>query len=150
MTDFSKLPSNISPMTFNAVSVDANLTKKMNDKTTFVTNNNITLTRVGGRVMLSTGLIHNQTSIIASYQGGIKSIPIGNTLQEINLLQNFNNTDGVRLTTTQSFKMKKGAFSGTVSEYGGASTTTPKPKPVAGVSLKVNLSVPKIKTVKPR
>jgi hypothetical protein len=97
------------------------------------------MTRVGGRVFLSTGIIHNNTTIMASYQGGVKPIPIGNTLQNVNLLQNFNNMDGFRLSASQNFSNKKGNFSGTVSGYGGISTSTVKPMPNFGASLKVNL-----------
>lgn len=139
MTDLSTIPSNVNPISFNAVSLDANISQKIGDKTTFVSNNNLTMTRVGGRVLLSTGILHKNTSIMASYQGGMKSLPIGNSLQTVNLLQNFNNMDGFRLTVGQSFSNKKGNFSGTVSGYGGISTSTIKPLPMAGASLKINL-----------
>jgi hypothetical protein len=139
MTDISSLPSNINPIGFNALSLDANLTHKINSNTTFVTNNNLTMTRVGGRVVLSTGIIHNNTTIMASYQRGVKPLPIGNTLQTVNLLQNFNNMDGFRLSASQNFSNKKGNFSGTVSGYGGISTSTIKPMPMAGATLKLNL-----------
>ena len=139
MTDISSLPSNLNPFGFNAFSLDANISKKINNNTTFVSNNNLTMTRVGGRVFLSTGIIHNNTTIMASYQGGVKPLPIGNTLQNVNLLQNFNNMDGFRLSASQNFSNKKGNFSGTVSGYGGISTTTIRPMPMAGATLKLNL-----------
>ena len=140
MTDFKSLPTNLNPMNFNALSLDANLIQKINDKTTFVTNNNFSLTRVGGRVLLSTGLIHKNTSIMASYQGGVRPLKIGNTLQDVNLLQNFNNMDGFRLSATQSFTNKNGSLSGSISGYGGISTSTVSPMPMAGASLKINLN----------
>jgi hypothetical protein len=139
MTDLSSIPSNINPLSFNAVSLDGNLTHKIDSKNTFVTNNNLTMTRVGGRVMLSTGIIHKDTSIMMSYQGGFKPLPIGNTLQNVNLLQNFNNMDGLRLSASQNFSNKKGTFAGTISGYGGISTNTLKPIPMAGASLKLNI-----------
>jgi len=139
MTDFSSIPKNVNPLAFNAVSVDANVTHKINPNNTFVSNNNLTMTRVGGRVFLSTGIIHNNTTFMASYQGGVKPISIGNTLQNVNLLQNFNNMDGFRLSASQNFSNKKGNFSGTVSGYGGISTSTVNPMPNFGASLKVNL-----------
>ena len=139
MTDLSSIPSNINPLAFNAVSLDGNLTHKIDSKNTFVTNNNLTMTRVGGRVMLSTGIIHKDTSIMMSYQGGFKPLPIGNTLQNVNLLQNFNNMDGLRLSASQNFSNKKGTFAGTISGYGGISTDTLKPIPMAGASLKLNI-----------
>ena len=140
MSDFSSIPTNVNPMAFNALSLDANATYKIDKKNTLVSNNNVTMTRVGGRVFLSTGIIHNNTSFVASYQGGVKPIPIGNTLQNVNLLQNFNNMDGFRLSVSQQFSNKKGNFSGSVSAYGGMSTATIKPVPMAGATLKVNLS----------
>lgn len=139
MTDYSSIPGNINPLAFNAVSLDANIAHKINPNTTLVSNNNLTMTRVGGRVFLSTGIIHNNTTIMASYQGGVKPLAIGNTLQNVNLLQNFNNMDGFRLSASQNFSNKKGNFSGTVSEYGGISTSTVKPIPMAGATLKLNL-----------
>ncbi len=139
MTDLSSIPTNVNPLAFNAFSFDANLTKKINSNTSFVSNNNLTMTRVGGRVFLSTGIIHKNTSIMASYQGGVKPVAIGNTLQNVNLLQNFNNMDGFRLSASQGFSNKKENFSGTVSAYGGFSTSTIKPIPMAGASLKLNI-----------
>jgi hypothetical protein len=139
MTDLSSLPKNLNPIGFNAISLDANATQKLGSKTSLVTNNKITMTRVGGRVLLSTGIIHNNTSLMASYQGGVTPLPIGNTLQNVNLLQNFNNMDGFRLSASQNFSSKKGNLSGTVSGYGGISTSTVKPLPMAGASLKLNL-----------
>lgn len=139
MNDFSKIPSNVNPFNFNAVSLDLNVSQKLNDKTTLFTNNNMTMTRVGGRVLLSTGVIHNNTSIMASYQGGVKPLNIGNSLQTVNLLQNFNNMDGFKLTATQNFSNKKGNFSGSISGYGGISTSTPKPIPMFGAGATINL-----------
>lgn len=140
MTDFSSIPKNVNPLAFNAISLDANVTHKLSGSTSLVTNNNLTMTRVGGRVLLSTGIIHKNTTIMASYQGGVKSIPIGNTLQNVNLLQNFNNMDGIRLSASQNFKNKNGSLSGTFSGYAGMSTSTVKPLPMAGASLKLNLN----------
>lgn len=139
MTDNSTILKNVNPMNFNALSLDAKLTQKINDKTTFVTDNNLTLTRVGGRVFLSSGIIKGNTSIMASYQGGVKAVNIGNTLQNVNLLQNYNDMDGVRLTLGQSFGNKSRSISGSVSAYGGVSTSTVKPLPMAGATLKLNL-----------
>ena len=139
MTDNSTILKNVNPMNFNALSLDAKLTQKINDKTTFVTDNNLTLTRVGGRVFLSSGIIKGNTSIMASYQGGVKAVNIGNTLQNVNLLQNYNDMDGVRLTLGQNFGNKSRSISGSVSAYGGVSTSTVKPLPMAGATLKLNL-----------
>jgi hypothetical protein len=146
MTDLGTLGKNVNPFSFNAISLDAKLTQKIGDKTSFVTDNNLTLTRVGGRVMLSTGIITNRTSIMASYQGGVKPLNIGNTLQNINLLQNFNNMDGVRLTVGQGFGSKDRAISGSFSAYAGLSTATEKPMPMAGGSLKIDLNKRKKKS----
>lgn len=140
MTDFSALPQNVNPVAFNAVSVDANMSYKIDAKNTLVTNNNFTMTRVGGRVFLSTGIIHNNTSMMMSYQGGVKPIPIGNTLQNVNLLQNYNNMDGFRITASQNFSTKSGSITGTMSGYVGVSTTTTKPQPMAGATIKLNLN----------
>jgi hypothetical protein len=139
MTDFSSIPKNVNPLGFNALSIDANISHKINPNTTFVSNNNLTMTRVGGRVLLSTGIIHNNTTFMASYQSGVKPIAMGNSLQNVNLLQNFNNMDGFRLSASQSFTNKKGNLSGSISGYGGISTSTVKPIPMAGASLKLNL-----------
>lgn len=140
MTDLSSLPTNINPIAFNAISLDANAAQRIGPKTSLVTNNNLTMTRVGGRVLLSTGIVHKNTSLMASYQGGVTPLPIGNTLQNVNLLQNFNNMDGFRLSASQNFTNKSGSFSGTFSGYGGISTSTVTPLPMAGASLKLNLN----------
>lgn len=140
MTDLSTIPKNVNPMSFNAISLDANLSKQIGPKTSFVTNNNVTFTRVGGRVFLSTGIIHGNTSIMASYQGGVKALPIGNSLQNVNLLQNYNNMDGFRLTAGHNFTTKKGTFSGNISGYGGFSTSTETPQFMGGASLKLNIN----------
>lgn len=139
MNDFSKLSSNVNPLNFNAVSLDLNVSHKLNEKTSLFSNNNMTMTRVGGRVLLSTGIIHKNTSIMASYQGGVKPLNIGNTLQTVNLLQNFNNMDGFRLTATHKFSNQKGNFSGSVSGHGGISTSTSTPMPVFGAGATINL-----------
>jgi hypothetical protein len=140
MTDFSALPKNIAPFNFNALKVDAGLQQKLNDKMTFVTNNQLLISRVGNRVILSTGIIHQNTSLMLSYQGGMKSLNIGNSLQSVNLLQNFNQTDGVRLTVGQNFSNRSGSLSGNFSAYGGLSTTTPTVQPFGGASLKLNIN----------
>lgn len=140
MTDLGSLPTNVNPLMFNAVSFDANVSHTINSSTTLVSNNNITMTRVGGRVFLSTGIIHNNTSVMLSYQGGFKPIPIGNTLQNINLLQNFNNMDGFKLTATQNFSNTSGNFSGSLFGSAGISTTTVKPQPMLGAGVKINLN----------
>lgn len=140
MTDLSSLPTNVNPLAFNAVSVDANLSYKIDPQNTFVTNNNLTMTRVGGRVFLSTGIIHNNTSIMASYQGGVKPFLVGNSLQSVNLLQNYNNMDGFRLTATQSFTNKSGSLTGSMGGYVGVSTSTASPQPMAGATIKLNLN----------
>ena len=149
MTDFRTIPTNLNPISFNAVSLDVNLSQQITPKTSFVTNNNITMSRVGGYVVLSTGIITGNTSIMASYQGGVKAVPIGNSLQQVNLLQNFNNMDGFRITAGHNFSNKSGTFSGNVSGYAGVSTSTPKGSPIGGVSLKANISGKK-KTEKPK
>jgi hypothetical protein len=140
MTDLSTIPKNVNPMSFNAISLDVNLSKEINPKTTFVTNNNTTFTRLGGRVFLSTGIIHGNTSVMTSYQSGVKSLPIGNTLQNVNLLQNYNNMDGFLLTAGHNFTTKKGTFSGNISGYGGVSTSTSTPQFMGGASLKLNIN----------
>jgi hypothetical protein len=149
MTDFRTIPTNLNPISFNAVSLDVNLSQQITPKTSFVTNNNITMSRVGGYVVLSTGIITGNTSIMASYQGGVKALPIGNSLQQVNLLQNYNNMDGFRITAGHNFSNKSGTFSGNVSGYAGVSTSTPKGSPIGGVSLKANISGKK-KTEKPK
>jgi hypothetical protein len=47
--------------------------------------------------------------------------------------------DGLRLSASQNFSNKKGTFAGTISGYGGISTNTLKPIPMAGASLKLNI-----------
>ncbi len=138
-TDMSKIPSNINPMSFNAVSMDANISQKINNKMTIVSNNNFTLTRVGARVLFSTGVITGNTSVMASYEGGVKPFNIGNTLQTMNLLRNVNNTDGLKLSLTQKFSNPRRSFSGSFSAYGGISTGTERIMPSAGTTLKINL-----------
>lgn len=106
---------------------------------TFVTDNSLIMSRVGNRVILSTGIIKNNTSVMLSYQGGMRSFPIGNTLQSVNLLQNFNQPDGPRLTIGQKFSNPSGSFSGSVSLWAGITTSTVKPQNFGGIQVKINL-----------
>jgi hypothetical protein len=132
MTDLAKLPTNLDPFRFNALALDLSASKS-DGKQTLFTKSELTMTRVGGRVFLSTGIIKNNTTLMLSYQGGVRAVPIGNSLQSINLLQNMNGPDGLRLSIGQSFQ---GKVSGSVSGWGGLTTSG---RPIAGGTLKINL-----------
>jgi hypothetical protein len=131
--DLKKLPSNINLFNFNALSIDVKGQLPLSKNMTLITDNNIALTKVGSRVYLSTGILMNNTSIVASYQGSMKSIPLANSLKNVNLLSNFNNMDGFKLSLSQTFKQ------GSVSGWGGMSTGTGKSMPMGGATLKLNL-----------
>lgn len=139
MTDLSTIPTNINPIAFNAVSLNADMNQKLNANSTLQSKNSVTMTRLGGRVLLSTGVLYRNTSILLSYEGGLRAIPIGNTIQSVNLLKNFNNIDGFKINVNQNFRNKSGTLSGSLSGYGGISTGTPRPIPMGGATLKINL-----------
>lgn len=146
MYDFTqKWNKIINPIGFNAASLDVNASQKLSPQTQLVSNNNISFTKVGNRVLFSTGIIHKNTSIMASYQGGFKSFDIGNTLRSVNLTKNFNGLDGFRLSATQQIANRSRSLSGSVSGYVGLGTGAEKVKPVAGATLKMNLNLPKKK-----
>jgi hypothetical protein len=141
MTDFSALPKNISPFNFNALKLDLGLHQKLNDKMTFVTDNQLIMSRVGNRFILSTGIISNNTSVIVGYQSGFKSFNMGNSLTQFNgLLTNMNQQDGFTLNVGRRFTNRSGSFSGSFSAHGRLSTSTPTVQPFGGASLKINLN----------
>ncbi|MBY0518189.1 MAG: hypothetical protein K2P81_14870 [Bacteriovoracaceae bacterium] len=145
MTDFSALPSNIAPFSFNALKTDFSIQKNLNSQTTLFTNNSLIMSRVGNRLILSTGVIVNNTSVMLSYQGGMKAMNIGNSLQNINLLQNFNQNDGYKLSVGQNFLSKNGGATYSVSGWVGMTTSTMKPEPFAGATLKIKFNAKKKK-----
>lgn len=139
MNDFSAYDKNLQ-LGFNALRFKTDITKQLNSNTALTGNAQFTGTRVGSQLILTTGIIHKNTSVNMTYQGGMKSLPIGNHLQNVNLLQNMNNSDGFRLGVTQNFSNRNGKFSGQVSGYGGLSTSTPTPTPFFGAGVKLNLN----------
>jgi hypothetical protein len=138
MTDFSTLPSNIQPFSFNAIRFDAGFKQKIGDNMNLVSDNNYVLSRVGSRIMLSTGVIKNNTSVMLHYQNGVKALPLGNSLQEVNLLQNMNYKDGIRLQVNQSFSLPRRGISGQVSGFAGLNQYTNYTTPMFGGTLKIN------------
>jgi hypothetical protein len=140
MTDFSQMKNNINPASFNALSLEVNASQSIGPQTTLITNNSLALTRVGGQVILSTGLIHQDTSVLLSYRQGVKALPIGNSLQEVNLLKSYNNLDEVRLSVGKNFSNRKGNLSGQVSGWGSVSTDSPQPQLMGGAGVKINLN----------
>jgi hypothetical protein len=139
MNDFGAYDKNMQ-MGFNALKFKTDVTKQLNNKTALTGSAQFTGTKVGSQLIFSTGIIHKNTSVNLSYQGGMKSMPIGNHLQNVNLLQNMNNSDGFRLGVTQNFSNRSGKFSGQVSGFGGMSTSTPTPNYFFGGGVKLNLN----------
>jgi len=146
ITDFSTLGKNISPLNFNAASLDVNVSQRLPNDLLFVSNNNLTYSRVGGRVLLSAGLIKKDTSVMLSYNGTFTPLKLGNSLQEVNLLQNLNGQDGLRLNVGQQFNI--GNFRAMAGGYVNMTTSTPNTQISAGGSLKVNLQSNKKKKKK--
>jgi hypothetical protein len=145
MTDYSTLSSNVRPMAFNALSLQANWQQKLNPYTSLFSHNEVMTSRVGSRVLLSAGIMHNNSSVSVSYQGGARALPIGNSLQHVSLLRNFNQMDGVRLHFAQDFSSRNNKIHGNFNIWGGVSTSTPSPLPMAGGTLRVNLFSPRKK-----
>lgn len=122
MTDFSKYPSNVNPLKPNALSANVDVTQKIDDKTAVTGSASALLTNMGNRIMLSTGLIHNQTSVNLSYSTGMGSAGLsGNHIKNVNLIQNTLGFDGFRLTGSQNFSNQSRTFSGSVGGYAGIS-----------------------------
>jgi hypothetical protein len=111
----------------------------MNPNTMFTGSAQFVGSRVGSHLILTTGIIHKNTSVNLSYSQGVRAMPIGNHLQNVNLLQNMNNTDGLRLGVSQNFSNRNGTFSGSIGGYGGLSTQTTTPQLNGGATLKINL-----------
>lgn len=139
MNDFSAYDKNLK-LGFNALRFKTDVSKQLNSNTALTGSAQFTGTRVGSQLILTTGIIHKKTSVNLSYQGGMKSLPIGNHLQNVNLLQNMNNSDGLRLGVTQNFSNRNGKFSGQLSGFGGLSTKTQTPQVFFGGGLKLNLN----------
>lgn len=138
MTDVSALPGNIQPFGFNAVSVDFGATQKLSENVTWRTDNNYVLSRVGSRVILSTGVVMSNTSIMLNYQGGVRSLPLRHSLEQVNLLQNMNGQDGLRLQVSQKVDFPRAGLKGTVAGYVGTPTSGPYRQPFFGATLKLN------------
>jgi hypothetical protein len=136
MTDFSTLPRNINPVALNAASLQVNTSHRVSPQTTLLTDNKIIMSRVGSRLLLSTGVLQNNSSVMLSYQGGMKPIQISG----VNFLQNLNGPDGLRLSVGHHFSNRQGTLSGNVSGWGGMSVETPQRQYFGGATLKMNLN----------
>jgi len=137
MTDFSQYPSNVNFIKPNALSANVDLTQKINSNTTVTASGSALLTNMGNRVMLSTGIIKNQTSVNLSYSGGMGSAGLSsNHIKSVNLIQNSLGYDGLRLTAGQGFSNKNRTFSGTVGGYAGLSNAGTG---YGGATVKINL-----------
>lgn len=146
ITDLGSIPSNVNPLSFNAISFDSSLKQKINPHVTIIANSNLTLTRVGSRVFFSSGILYkDKTRFGLSYQDGIASpIHLGNSLKESNLIGGLGSA---RIEAERSFSNRSRSLSGKVSAYGGV--TTEKSKPIAGTTIKLNLTNPKKKARQP-
>ncbi len=137
MTDFSKYPGNIQPFKPNALAVEANFTQKINDKTLVTADGQAVISNMGNRVMLSTGLIRNNTSMNLSYTGGLGSTSLSdNGLKNVNLLQNSLGYDGLKLSAAQNFSNSKRTFTGTIGGFIGIANMGPV---YGGGSVKLNI-----------
>jgi hypothetical protein len=133
MTDFSTLGGNLQ-LGFNALKLTTNLTQELNSQTKLTGEAQFTGTRVGSHILLTTGVVHKNTTLQLAYSSGLKSIPIGNYLQNTNLLLNRNNPDGLRLGVTQRFPQ------GSVSAHGGINPGREKNQFFGGAAIKVDLN----------
>lgn len=137
MTDFSKYSGNIQSFKPNALSAEVNLTQKINDNTYATGSAQATLTNMGNRIMLSSGLIHNQTAVNLSYTGGMGSASLSNNaLKNVNLINNSMGFDGFKLSASQGFSNKSRTFSGSAGGYLGISTMG---VPNAGAGVKLDI-----------
>lgn len=143
MTDFSKLPGNISPLSFNAVQIDFGASRQLRENLTWQTNNQYTLTRVGARVLLSTGLVRGNSSLMLSYQGSQKPVLLKNSLQEVNLLQNLGHPDGMRLAYAQRFQFPNSGIQGQFGAHVGMGPSSQGNKGFFGGSVKINFRSPR-------
>jgi hypothetical protein len=141
MTDFSTIPTNVNPMSFNAVSLDANLRQKISPEVSLISENNLTLSRVGGRLLFSVGVLTPKSSVMVRYQDGFNGYQLGNNLQNINLTPTLNGrTDGVYVDYNRYFSNRKKTFSGNAGVYVGGGFTSTGMVPNVGGSLKINLN----------
>lgn len=136
MTDLSALPRNINPVNFNALAIDLGGSARLSENLVLRTDNNYVLSRVGSKVMLSTSLIHHNTTYSLSYQGKGGAIPLGNSLRHVNLLQNTNGYDGYKFSVGQNFQTR--SIAGSVSGYVGRTAGLEQEKMFFGGSLKIN------------
>lgn len=141
-TDFSTYPKNINPLVTNGVAVDVKLNQKLNPTTSLTASANGVISPMGNRILLSSGILKNNTSVGFSYQGGMGSVRLGNNnIKNINLL-NYMGPDNVSLYVGQQFQTKRGQLSGSFSGSIGLTTKTPTPQPVGNVNLKINIGKP--------
>jgi hypothetical protein len=149
MTDFSTLDHN-TKLGINALKLKVDASQKLDSKTFLTGSAQFVGTKIGSQIILTTGIIKGNTSLALRYQDTSKAIPIGNHLQNVNLLQNRDNRDGLSLIGAHNFSAKEGKVTGTISGYGGLSTSTVTPQFYGGATLKVNLNPPKKKAIKPK
>ena len=137
MTDFSKYPGNIRLFQPNALSTEINITQKIDDIKYITGSGQAVLSNMGNRIMLSTGLIMNQTTVGLSYTGGMGQAGLGpHRLKNINLIQNTLGFDGMKLNISQGFSNQRRTFTGSAGGYIGVSNAG---IPNAGASLRLNL-----------
>ena len=140
-TDLSELPRNVNPVNFNALSLDLGGSTRLSESLVLRTDNNYVLSRVGSRVMLSTSLIHQNTTYSLSYQGRAASLPLGNSLHSVNLLQNTTGYDGYKFSVGQNFQTR--GIAGNLSGYVGRTNGAEQDKFFFGGSLKINFRSPR-------
>ncbi len=148
MTDLKKdFTGNINPALTNAVGAELNITQKINDKTSVISNTQLMVSRLGNRVVMSSGILHNNSSILVGYQGGVGQMRLGaNAVRSINMYQNSTGLDGFSVTFAQNFKYKN--ISGTASAWvNGIQPSTYRSNtptiPTVGGTLKINIGTKK-------
>lgn len=148
MTDLKQdfLGGNVTPFRANAVGVDLNVKQKIGPNTSLVSNNSAMISALGNRIVMSSGILHNNTSVMVGYQGGFGSMRLGNnSVKSVNMLQNSTGVDGMNLTFAQNFQYK--SINGTASAWVqgiklGPQATTP----FVGGTVKMNIGTkPKAK-----
>jgi hypothetical protein len=147
MTDLSTIPKNVNPFINNGVALGVQHNYNLGGNKSLQTSADLSVSRLGNWVSISTGLVTPKSSIMLNYQGGAGQMRLpGNAIQSVNLVSNV--VGPSRLTANYNYNTSVGNHTLSVGGFAGIQLTTPQVMPIAGGSLKLNLNTNKKSKVK--
>ena len=139
MTDFSTIPTNVNPRVNNGLAIGVQHNYKMAGNKSLQTSADLSVSRLGNWVSISSGVVSPKSSIMLNYQGGAGQMRMpGNSIQAVNLVSNV--VGPSRLTANYNYNTNVGNHALSVGGFAGIQLTTPQVIPIFGGSLKLNLA----------